>query len=622
LLDYAIRQTKKKSSIVIYFHNLKYDYHTIVKNIHIEQNCIKDGLFYSCNLIYKGKRIQLRDSYKIFPFALCTFQQNLGLSDKLKKQEAIAYNYYRVSNVSNKKILVGEYIKHFEKKSDKILFEKILKENEKLFEFKDGFFNPIKYYIHYLKYDCLVLCEGIRAMRLAMKKVAPKLDLFNYLTISSFTNHYMSMAGSFDGMFEMTGSLRDFCGKAVTGGRVMVNKKYKKQIIEKKIADFDGVSLYPSAIKRICDENGFSEGKCKILNKSNLDDVIKNTDNFKYYIIKIKITKINKKQQMPMVSYKDKTGKLIYTNSVPKDGIIVYVDKTTLQDWIEFQKIKYEIIEGVYWDGKYNKKFGNAIEHLFKERLKYKKQKKQAMQLCLKLMMNSGYGKTIVKKSFKRKIIVQKDKLNIFYNKYYHLIKEVSQINDRQYEAVLDHTDDTNNLAHVGTAVLSMSKRIMNELFDVANSNQYVLYYTDTDSIHMDYDDVEMLAKKYEEKYNRKLVGKKLGQFHIDFNMKNSSSEIYAIKSIFLGSKCYIDVLESKNKQGKTIRDIHYRMKGITVAGLNHEAKKYCNGMFGLYTDLIKTAKNILLNPKGSISFGYKGHRVYTKKKFKRKLKF
>jgi hypothetical protein len=96
------------------------------------------------------------------------------------------------------------------------------------------------------------------------------------------------------------------------------------------------------------------------------------------------------------------------------------------------------------------------------------------------------------------------------------------------------------------------------------------------------------------------LTGKQLGQFHIDFNLKDADSEIYATKSIFLGKKSYIDMLESTNKKGETITGYHYRMKGCTVAGLEDKAyRKYDNDMFKLYTRLIDNEMKLTMNPEG-----------------------
>ena len=58
----------------------------------------------------------------------------------------------------------------------------------------------------------------------------------------------------------------------------------------------------------------------------------------------------------------------------------------------------------------------------------------------------------------------------------------------------------------------------MNKVMCLADDHGINIYYTDTDSIHIDEAGVEPLAKLYEEKYEQKLIGKQLGQFHCDFD--------------------------------------------------------------------------------------------------------
>ena len=72
--------------------------------------------------------------------------------------------------------------------------------------------------------------------------------------------------------------------------------------------------------------------------------------------------------------------------------------------------------------------------------------------------------------------------------------------------------------------------------------------------------------------YNRDLIGKNMGQFHSDFSSDTIVKDIIAVKSIFLGKKCYIDVLEGLDKNGIVVQDYHIRMKGIN----NSAIKYYC----------------------------------------------
>ena len=69
------------------------------------------------------------------------------------------------------------------------------------------------------------------------------------------------------------------------------------------------------------------------------------------------------------------------------------------------------------------------------------------------------------------------------------------------------------------------------------------------------------LLRDINKEYGLELVGEDLGNFHIDFSMDKANSEIYAIESLFLGKKTYIDILEPTDKDVKTINSEHIRMK-------------------------------------------------------------
>ena len=120
-----------------------------------------------------------------------------------------------------------------------------------------------------------------------------------------------------------------------------------------------------------------------------------------------------------------------------------------------------------------------------------------------------------------------------------------------------------------------MSKRIMNKVFSCADDCDIKVYYQDTDSIHLKYDDVNKVVKRYEEKYGSELVGEDLGNFHIDFSMDKANSEIYAIESLSLGKKTYIDILEPTDKDGMTIHSEHIRMKSIPTPCIKYRAEQH-----------------------------------------------
>lgn len=632
-MNSLVNKTYGYDKVIVYFHNLKYDYSTLKKFIfHMGAPCEKDGQFYSVKILFKKRLFEFKDSAKLAQMPLAHFQKSFQLSEDLNKKEAIAYRYYTIYNMQDLVVNVKDY-KKFLKDNEKETFMKALKENPDFrYNKENQTFNPIAYYKYYLKYDTFIMMKGLEKFEQIINDIIKGLNetfnknytvsMFDYLTISSLTHAIMGLYGAYDDVFEMSGNLREFCGNFVTGGRVQVNQKYIKKVIEEKLADYDGVSLYPSSINRLCKEFGLPKGKAKQIQTKDKKEL----DKFDYYMVKIKINKINKFQQLPMVSYKDKNGSLKYVNEID-EPITAYVDMITLADWIEFQEIEYEILEGVYYNEGYNKTMGIIIEHLFKERLKHKKAKNEAMQLILKLMMNASYGKTITKKTYTEKQIINNKLKDNFICNNFERTKNFTLLTDVQTMVTLDAVDKSYNMAHVGVFILSMSKRIMNEVFNTANKLECPLYYTDTDSIHCNYDDVVKIETQFRKDYNRELTGKNLGQFHIDFDLKGAASEIYSKSAIFLGKKCYIDKLESKDKNGNIITGYHYRMKGVNIQGIEHCADTHFNGdVFEVFKHLSKgNEQEFILNPEGKKpSFEYFDEGVRTREDgtFRRTLKF
>ena len=346
---------------------------------------------------------------------------------------------------------------------------------------------------------------------------------------------------------------------------------------------------------------------------------------------------------MPFIAHKKSKDSIRYTNTPPDKPIII--DSITLEDYINFHDIEYTVMDGVYWDEGRNRKMGEVIQTLFNSRMKYKKTN-VALANTIKLMLNSAYGKTIMKKSKYKKQIVRTVRrrynkstkkwitesdtnINDYVYNNFNTIRSYRKLNEHNYEVESTTADNTYNRGHIGCAVLSMSKRIMNEVFNVANDNNYPIYYTDTDSLHCNLEDVPKIITKYGERYNRELDGNQLGQFNTDFDLEGAATEIYATKSVFLGKKSYMDYLESTDEKGNTVHGFHIRLKGITKEGLEHTAKQYDNSYIGLYEDLAKgNEKKIILNPynpdtnENKVLFEFKEGKVSTRKEFTRVVKF
>ena len=133
--------------------------------------------------------------------------------------------------------------------------------------------------------------------------------------------------------------------------------------------------------------------------------------------------------------------------------------------------------------------------------------------------------------------------------------------------------DESYSAPQLGCQILSYSKRLMNSVMCLADDHKLNIYYTDTDSIHIDEDAVQPLAKHYEEKYGKKLIGKELGNFHCDFDFPGMT-DVKSVGLITLGKKSYLDKLEGIDKDGNKHNSFHIRLKGISPAAIEEHVRE------------------------------------------------
>ena len=102
---------------------------------------------------------------------------------------------------------------------------------------------------------------------------------------------------------------------------------------------------------------------------------------------------------------------------------------------------------------------------------------------------------------------------------HYENIKACYKIGEYYIVDKLKDRNDHWNRPHVGCAILSQSKRIMNQVMVLAYELGVDIYYTDTDSMQIDSEGLTKLVGEYRKKYGHELVGKERGQFHCDFSL-------------------------------------------------------------------------------------------------------
>ena len=150
------------------------------------------------------------------------------------------------------------------------------------------------------------------------------------------------------------------------------------------------------------------------------------------------------------------------------DNGIPYIDKVGLEEIITYQEAEFEIIDGYYYDQGRNNTTNHVIEDLYNLRRKLKQDKNPA-QIVIKLLMNSMYGKTIIKPvGTDTAVKDNRDDFEKYISYNYNYIDSVIEVNCKIYKkvkSILSHY----NYVHCGVETLSMSKRIMNKVFSCAD---------------------------------------------------------------------------------------------------------------------------------------------------------
>ena len=582
LIRFVYYLTQFDTKPIVIFHNLSYD-GRLFKNFFISEMIKKDSKIYQMKIFInddkaKNKTITLKDSYCMIHISISKFNDYFKLGEKYKK-DIFPYMYYSHDTLYKGKI-ENCWKDEIPKWDDKKIyqFKENLKELNAIID--NDYFDTEKYCLFYCKQDVRILKIGYQKFRSIVEKEL-NLDLTKSLTISGLAYKYMKIHAFCPNdveeqiiLCEYKLSLRDWIRQGIKGGRCM-SRDNKKWDIKGKIQDYDACSLYPSAMKRLYLPSGCprllkeEEYNWEYLNlHTMLEDQIDPTKE-KYisnYMVEINIIGIGQERHFPLIMKKDKNNINQNINKLTK----MIVDNIYLEDLIKYQGIEFEILSGICWEGKKSPYLSKTIEYVYNLR-KEKKAKGDLSEIIYKEIMNSSYGKTIQKPILTELIFKynEDDVLKYMTINNTH-IKSVDKISDNCY--IIEKkvkTDDYYIPCIIGVLILSMSKRIMNELICLAEDINCNVYYQDTDSIHIEENDLIKLEKAYKEKYNREIKGNNMGQFHSDFPPVNGKSS-WSIRSIILGKKMYLDILTNENND----INYHIRLKGIPEDCIKGTAKE------------------------------------------------
>ena len=155
----------------------------------------------------------------------------------------------------------------------------------------------------------------------------------------------------------------------------------------------------------------------------------------------------------------------------------------------------------------------------------------------------------------------------------------------------------------------------MNEVMCLAEDLGIMIYYQDTDSMHIPVDKVPVLEKAFKDLYGKNLRGSDMGQFHPDFESNIPQGDIFSAESYFLGKKSYYDKSTTDGK----LFDYHLCLKGIP----NNLLESEYDDPLELYKFMYEGGayKFNLLKLKPSFEMT-KNMKIKTRSEFTRKIQF
>lgn len=569
----------QKTGVRMIAHNMNYDLRAALMPYLSIRSCIERmGSVITADAYFFKMRIRLTDSYAFITEPLAKFGKMFNLETE---KEVMPYGVYSSDNIARRWVPLAECLEHLSASS-----RKQYRENVERWGLLDaaGRVDVVEYSARYCRIDCEVLRDGWCSFRKMMKKLTG-LDVHRYVTLASIADAYLIESGCYNGVCQLTGGPRMYIQKTLVGGRTMLanNRQCDVGSSSETVDDFDAVSLYPSAMARL---PGFLLGAPKPITNDN-ERRLAFLSAMSGYYVRARVLSVAKPLQLPTMSYIDPdTGVRCFSNKMA--GRVLYLDNVALEDAMRFQGARFEVLDGFYFDEGHNPKICDVIRHLFDARRKAKAAG-NPIQNVIKLIMNSCYGKTALKAIEDEVEYFKRDDMVKYAGNKYDKIKSISDTVNPYYAKakLVKSTATFGNRVHCGVQILSMSKRIMYEVTSIPDELGLPLFYTDTDSIHLPSSAVPKVAERFRQMYGRELIGKDLGQFHTDFELKGCR-DVVSERFIGLGKKCYVDKLRGVDcETGETRHGYHVRMKGVPSGAIHWRAQELGVSVEKLYERLL-----------------------------------
>ena len=619
IVEYFLREfprsedKKMKPHLYVYFHNLKYDSALIMPVMTVISSCLKNNIVYGVDLLVRGVIVHLRDSLKTLDFPLSKFKSSLNLPSGFGKVSGSLTNYrfFNTEYLEERKMtgdtqaLMWHYLDTDTKSP---LISELCEELESIPELEGTFsreeqtFDPLAFYAYYCKQDVVTLAGGIQKFDYILqhelqRDTSEKILFTDGMTLPSLTKRLLASRNVFEGGYGLSNILRRFALEASYGGRCCANEDFHGKIIKEGdaiapqgLSYDDACSLYPSATWFVSEKlAGFPTGPAKLLEIYERSLAFLRTTHT--YVVRIRINQIRKPMQCGIGIITRRVGNSIkYLNRMDeKQPFEVIVNNVTLEDYIEYHDIDFEILEGFYYMGEGNRLFGVELEKLYQERRRYEADGNKAVGKVIKLMLNASYGSCKPKPSASKftytPLLADEDgesKMDAQRLRKWPLLIGYAEIG-KTVETEWLHIDQDATMEVWAGLILAVSKRLMNRVFFACSEAGAPVIYTDTDSLKYPYHLRETVEKTFDELFEssmgRPLIGKELGQFHSDFELVDpesgktfDSDTVHSIFSIVVGRKLYLHVLTSV---GTGVYGYKLSCKGFPKEAVLHYARRF-----------------------------------------------
>ena len=586
--------------IKIYAHNLRYDLSFIVHKLGFQDYI---GSNTSCKGFISrkwGVELEFHDSCSIIPMKLEKFAETFNLPNY--KKGICPYNAYNQDTVDLDSIPLAYALTGFHKAiTQKTRQEFILAANDGYLspgmgrtidlkdestwytteEISEQTFSHMAYNHDYCVQDIEVLRAGLKAMEKMVKKEID-MDIKEEWTIPGLAQNYFKKSGVFDGVKGVRRQLRRYLTRQCHGGKTMLGNNEMRVIEGGYIVNIDGRSLYPSAMEEM---GGLLKGEAKLIPEEWLTpkDGYKKLREQDGYFIDIQILNVPTYLQLPLIRYLDKKGVCQYRNTYRGRMEVCKPILEGLEEHHDMEPgIDFIILPGgCYYDEGRNDSLVEAIQHLYATRRDYKKMEPvNPAEIIYKLLMNAGYGK-MMQRVFDKKckyVADRKEASKVVAYDGTHVIS-VRDVDDGGcIVETRKPNQDYYNYAHCAAEILGVSKIIMARVTTLADQLGIAIYYTDTDSIHMDGTNVEGLEDAFEKKYGKKLMGSDLGQFHCDFEVNDPeldpNYDLHATYAVYLGKKSYYELVPYLTKSGELRYFHNVKLKGVPRGAVDAAANE------------------------------------------------